>query len=96
MSLVVMAAESAQTVSDVLGPFSQFLDFGLLAVVLGLAYTRKIRFEGEVQEKDKQIAELKDSLNKYIEHYQREVLPALLDATKVSGEVVAVLNRNRD
>lgn len=79
-----------------LGPFVPYMNLGVIVVVLGLAYTRKVRFEGEVKEKDAQIEKLQGSLEKYIEHYQKEVLPALIDVTRLSGDLLAYLNRHTD
>lgn len=77
------------------GVFADYLNLGVIVVVLFLAYSRKVRFEGEVKEKDVEIKELKDALKEYTEHYQKEVLPALIEVTRVSGEVVAYLNKRR-
>jgi hypothetical protein len=79
-----------------LDPFIPYLNLGFIVIVLGLAYTRKVRFEGEVIEKDDEIKELKQALKEYTEHYQKEVLPALIEVTKVSGEIVSYLNKRRD
>lgn len=79
-----------------LGVFSDYLNLGVIVVVLFLAYTRKVRFEGEVKEKDAEIVELKGAVKQLTEHYQTEVLPALIEATKVSGEVVLYLNKRRN
>lgn len=86
----------AQATQPSFGVFADYLNLGVIVVVLVLAYTRKVRFEGEVKEKDGEIKELKDTLKQYTEHYQQEVLPALIEVTRVSGEIVSYLNKRRD
>lgn len=96
MLLAFVLAQNSSSGISAVDPFVPYLNLGVIVVVLALAFTRKIRFEGEVKEKDLQIKELKDSLNRYILHYQDEVLPALIEVTKVSGEIVTYLNKRRD
>jgi hypothetical protein len=84
-------AQSSNTPS--FGVFADYLNLGVIVVVLVLAYTRKVRFEGEVKEKEAEIAALKETLKEYTQHYQTEVLPALIEVTRVSGEVVSFLNK---
>lgn len=73
---------------------------GIVGVFLLLFIFGKIRREDELKdlkaEKDKEIAELKASLKDYTSHYQDDVVPALIDVTKVAGELVAYLNKHRD
>lgn len=88
---VLAAVDSIQGSS----PFVDYLNLGVIVVVLALAYTRKVRFEGEVKEKDAQIERLQVACDRYIEHYQKEVLPALIDVTKISGEIVGYLNKHQ-
>lgn len=76
-------------------PFVQYLNLGVIVVVLTLSYTRKIRFEGEVKEKDSRIEKLEAQLESQTKHYQEEVLPALIEVTRVSGGLVEYLNRQR-
>lgn len=89
-------AQEVMESAPAFGVFADYLNLGVIVVVLGLAYTRKVRFEGEVKEKDAEITELKSELREYIEHYQKEVLPALIELTKVSGEIVTYLNKRRN
>lgn len=95
LTALYLAQESGANVPS-FGVFADYLNLGVIVVVLVLAYTRKVRFEGEVKEKDQEIADLKESLKEYITHYQSEVLPALIDVTRVSGEIVSYLNKRRD
>ena len=92
--LIILSQEVAK--APPFGVFADYLNLGVIVVVLFLAYTRKVRFEGEVKEKDAEIVALKEALKEYTEHYQKEVLPALIEVTKVSGEVVAFLNKRRN
>lgn len=69
---------------------------GVIGAFLLLFLLGKIRREGEIKEKDIEIAALKATVKEYIEHYQKEVLPALIEVTKVSGEIVSYLNKRRD
>lgn len=82
--------------SGPLGVFTDYLNLGVIVVVLALLFVGKLRRESEVHDKEKEIMQLKDSLEKQLEHYQKEVLPALIEVTRVSGEVVAYLNKRRN
>lgn len=88
----------AQTVvgGTPLGVFTDYLNLGVIVVILALLYAGKLRREREVLDKEKEIVELKTTLKEYTEHYQKDVLPALIEVTKVSGEVVAYLNKRRN
>lgn len=86
----------AQDAANGLGPFVDYLDLGFIVLFAFLFFSRKVRSEGEVKEKEKEIGELKTELREYIEHYQKEVLPALIELTKVSGEIVTYLNKRRN
>lgn len=70
--------------------------FGPIGLFLFLFFMGKIRREGEIQEKDERIEKLESTIGQYIDHYQKEVLPALIEVTRVSGEVLAFLNKQRD
>lgn len=94
LDLLATGGEAA-TRAPAFGVFTDYLNLGFITVVLGLAYTRKVRFEGEVQEKDERIAKLEAAISMYTEHYQKEVLPALIDVTKLSGDLVAYLNKHQ-
>jgi hypothetical protein len=98
MLILALLAQEKEMPSTITGldPFVPYLNLGVIVVVLFLAYTRKVRFEGEVKEKDNEIVELKVTVKQYIEHYQKEVVPALIEVTRVSGELVGFLNRQRD
>lgn len=86
----------AQAISaNPLGALADYADLGVIVLFFILFAIGKFRRESEVVEKDKEIAELKTALNKHIEHYQKEVLPALIEVTRVSGEVVTYLNNRR-
>lgn len=69
---------------------------GIVGAFLLLFLFGKIRREDELKEKDKEITELKASLKDYTAHYQDDVVPALIDVTRVAGELVAYLNKHRD
>jgi hypothetical protein len=69
---------------------------GIVGAFLLLFLFGKIRREDEVRQKDNEIAELKKSVKELTEHYQKELLPALIEATKVSGEYVLYLNKRRN
>lgn len=81
--------------SPPLGSFGDYLDLGFIVLFAFLFFSRKVRSEGEVKEKDEEIRELKETLKEYTEHYQKEVLPALIEVTRVSGEIVTYLNKRR-
>lgn len=83
-------------VSNPLGEFAGYADLGIVVIFLILFFSGKVRRENEVKERDVEIRELKDSLKGYVEHYQKEVLPALIEVTRVSGEIVTYLNKRRD
>lgn len=93
---ILAISHLAQEAQNALDPFRDYLDLGFIALFAVLFFSRKVRSEGEVKEKDAEITELKAELREYIEHYQKEVLPALIDLTKVSGEIVAYLNKRRN
>lgn len=78
------------------GDFAGYADLGFAVIVLALLFAGKLRREGEVKERDAEIKELKQTLKEYTEHYQKEVLPALIDVTRVSGEIVSYLNKRRN
>lgn len=82
------------TLGSELGLFGPLLNFGVIGIVLIAMFLRKIRTEGEVREKDKEIERLQGALDGYIKHYQEEVLPALIDVTRLSGDLVAYLNKH--
>ncbi len=85
----------AQAVNP-LGQFAGYADLGIVVVFLVLFFSGKVRREQEVKERDSEIKELKDTLKQYTEHYQKEVLPALIEVTRVSGEIVTYLNKRRN
>lgn len=91
-----MIIAQATDLTNPISAFAAYADLGVIVVLLILIYSGKLRRESEVTEKDKEIAELKSTLKEYTEHYQKEVLPALIEVTKVSGEVVAFLNKRRN
>lgn len=72
------------------------LQAGPVGLFLLLFILRKIRTDGEVREKDAQIERLQKALDARIEHYEKEVIPAMLEANRVGGEMVAYLNKHRD
>lgn len=82
--------------SGPLGEFAGYADLGIVVVFLVLFFSGKVRREGEVKERDRDIEALKGTLKEYTEHYQKEVLPALIEVTRVSGEIVSYLNKRRD
>lgn len=86
----------AQATSNPLGDFAGYADLGIVVIFLVLALSGKLRRESEVRERDEEIDELKTTLKEYTEHYQKEVLPALIEVTRVSGEIVSYLNKRRD
>lgn len=86
----------AATTGNPLGPFAAYADLGVVVIILVLFFSGKIRRENEVKERDAEIKDLKASLEKQLDHYQQEVLPALIEVTRVSGEVVAYLNKRRN
>lgn len=79
-----------------LGDFAGYADLGIVIVFLILFLSGKVRRENEVKERDVEINELKAILKEYTEHYQKEVLPALIEVTRVSGEIVSYLNKRRN
>lgn len=93
---IINLAQTTPTGSNPLGVLANYADLGVIVLFFGLFYAGKFRRESEVKERDAEILELKQSLEKYIEHYQKEVLPALIEVTRVSAEYVAYLNRPRD
>lgn len=86
----------SQATTNPLGDFAGYADLGIVVIFLVLFFSGKVRREGEVRERDQEIKELKETLKEYTEHYQKEVLPALIEVTKVSGEIVAYLNKRRN
>lgn len=82
-------------VSNPLGVFAPYVDLGVFVVFFALLFIGKLRRESEVKERDIKIDKLEKTIEQYVEHYQSEVLPALIDVTRVSGEVVSLLNRRR-
>lgn len=76
--------------------YAVIAQYGVVGVFLMLFLLGKVRREGEIKDKDKEIAELKASLKDYTAHYQDDVVPALIDVTRVAGELVAYLNKHRD
>lgn len=86
----------SQATSSPLGEFAGYADLGIVVVFLVLFFSGKVRREGEVKERDREIEELKNTIKDYTEHYQKEVLPALIEVTRVSGEVVTYLNKRRN
>lgn len=91
-----MVTDLAQVAGNPLGAFAAYADLGVVMVILVLFFSGKIRRENEVKDREAEIKELKSSLEKQLEHYQQEVLPALIEVTRVSGEVVAYLNKRRN
>lgn len=92
LAFAYMAAESGEIPTF---PFVDYLNLGVIVIILAMAYTRRIRFEGEVKEKDQRIEKLEAALESQNEHYQKEVLPALIEVTRVSGGLFEYLNRQR-
>lgn len=90
-----MAIDLAQAAGNPLGEFAGYADLGVVIVFLVLIFVGKLRRESEVKERDARIAKLESTIEQYVEHYQKEVLPALIDVTKVSGEIVTYLNKRR-
>lgn len=86
----------AQAATNPLGDFAGYADLGIVIIFLILALSGKLRRESEVKERDEEIKDLKETLKEYTEHYQKEVLPALIEVTRVSGEIVAFLNKRRN
>ena len=89
----MLAAGDIPVSLDYFGPL---VNLGAVGIFLVLFLLGKIRRADEVADKDEEIRELKLTIKEYIEHYQKDVLPALIDVTKVSGEVVTFLNKHRD
>lgn len=85
----------AQATTNPLGYFAGYADLGVVIIFLVLIFLGKLRRESEVQERDKRIESLESAIKEYTEHYQQEVLPALIDVTRVSGEIVSFLNKRR-
>lgn len=98
MKIGILSQSTQGSGSDVpsFGVFADYLNLGVIVVVLFLAYTRKVRFEGEVKEKDERIEKLEKAIESLTDHYQKEVLPALIDVTKLSGDLVAFLNKHNN
>jgi hypothetical protein len=69
---------------------------GMVGIFLLLFILGKLRREGEIKDKEAEIAELKATLKEYTGHYQDDVVPALISVTRVAGELVAYLNKHRD
>ena len=91
----MLLAQAASTGASPLSFFAEYIDLGFIVVFAALFFLGKIRREAEVVERDARIAKLEAAITEYTQHYQQEVLPALIDVTKVSGEVVAFLNKRR-
>lgn len=85
----------SHSMSNPLGAFAPYADLGVIVLFFALFFVGKFRRESEVKERDERIKNLEATIEKYVEHYQDEVLPALIDATKVCGEVVQLLNKRR-
>lgn len=86
----------SQATGSPLGDFAGYADLGIVVIFLVLFFSGKVRRENEVKERDVEIKDLKETLKEYTEHYQKEVLPALIEVTKVSGEIVSYLNQRRN
>lgn len=93
---LILAINDNVTAGNPLGILANYADLGVIVLFFGLFYAGKFRREAEVKERDEEIAELKAALKEYTRHYQEDVLPALIEVTKVSGEVVAYLNKRRN
>lgn len=92
-NVVVSIAQASNGIEQYYGIIAQT---GVVGVFLLLFLIGKIRREGEVKDKDKEILELKGTVKSYTDHYQDDVVPALIDVTRVAGELVAYLNKHRD
>lgn len=92
---MVIDSLAQAAIGNPLGEFAGYADLGVIIVFLVLIFIGKLRRESEVKERDIRIEKLELQIEEYIEHYQKEVLPALIDVTKVSGEIVAYLNKRR-
>lgn len=90
-----MTLWAAQSAGNPLGAFAPYADLGVIVLFFALFFFGKVRRESEVKERDDRIKKLEDQIDGYVEHYQKEVLPALIDVTKVSGEIVTYLNKRR-
>lgn len=69
---------------------------GIAGAFLILFLLGQIRRGSEVEAMRKERDEERAANKEMVEHYQAEVIPNLINTTRVAGEMVAYLNKHRD
>ena len=95
MTILALAA-LAEGGIDLNQIYGFIIQSGVVGAFLLLFLFGKIRREGEVLDVKAELAENRLVVKTLTEHYQKEVIPALIDTTRVAGELVAYLNKHRD
>ena len=87
--MILFLLAQASTVNEVV-PFLDFINLGVIVVVLYAVLTKKLVPGWAYEEKSTKVEELEEQVNQLRDKIQDEILPQLFETTSVLGKVAEI------